>query len=142
MSDPTIFERIIDGDIPGHVVHKTETAAAFLDASPLTPGHTLVVPREPYSRLRDVPPDVSADVFGAVRTLSPAIEDAVDADATTVGINDGTVAGQEVPHLHVHIVPRFEGDGGGSIHTAIGSFADLDDDEIADIASDIETRLG
>jgi histidine triad (HIT) family protein len=142
MSDPTIFERIIDGDIPGHVVHKTEAVAAFLDANPLTPGHTLVVPREPYTRLRDVPPDVSADVFGAVRTLSPAIEDAVDADATTVGINDGTVAGQEVPHLHVHIVPRFEGDGGGSIHTAIGSFADLDDDEIADIASDIETRLG
>ena len=142
MPEPTIFERIIDGDVPGHVVHETETVAAFLDANPLTPGHTLVVPKEPYSRLRDAPQDVSTDVFEAVRMLSPAIEDAVDADATTVGINDGTAAGQEVPHLHVHVVPRFEGDDGGPIHAAVGSFADLDDGEIAGIASDIETQLG
>jgi len=142
MSEPTIFERIIDGDVPGHVVHETETVAAFLDANPLAPGHTLVVPKEPYARLRDVPPDLSADVFGAVRTLSPAIEDAVDADATTIGINDGTAAGQEVPHLHVHIVPRFEGDGGGPIHAIADRPADLDDDEIADVADDIEAQLG
>jgi len=142
MSEPTIFERIIDGDVPGHVVHETETVAAFLDANPLAPGHTLVVPKEPYARLRDVPPDLSADVFGAVRTLSPAIEDAVDADATTIGINDGTAAGQEVPHLHVHIVPRFEGDGGGPIHAIADQPADLDDDEIADVAADIEAQLG
>jgi len=142
MSEPTVFERIIDGEIPGEIVHETETVAAFLDANPLAPGHTLVVPKEPYSRLRDAPPGVSADVFAAVRTLSPAIEDAVDADATTVGINDGTAAGQEVPHLHVHIVPRFEDDGGGSIHTVIGSLADLDDDEIHAIAADIESRIG
>jgi len=142
MSEPTVFERIIDGEIPGEIVHETETVAAFLDANPLAPGHTLVVPKEPYSRLRDAPPGVSADVFAAVRTLSPAIEAAVDADATTVGINDGTAAGQEVPHLHVHIVPRFEDDGGGSIHTVIGSLADLDDDEIHAIAADIESRIG
>ena len=141
MSEPTIFERIIDREIPGEIVHETETVAAFLDANPLAPGHTLVVPKDAYSRLRDAPPEVSADVFAAVRTLSPAIEDAVDADATTIGINDGTAAGQEVPHLHVHIVPRFEDDGGGTIHTAIGSFADLDDEEIHAIATDIESRV-
>ena len=141
MSEPTIFERIIDREIPGEIVHETETVAAFLDANPLAPGHTLVVPKDAYSRLRDAPPEVSADVFAAVRTLSPAIEDAVDADATTIGINDGTAAGQEVPHLHVHIVPRVEDDGGGTIHTAIGSFADLDDEEIHAIATDIESRV-
>ena len=142
MSDRTIFERIIDGDVPGHVVHETETTAALLDANPLAPGHTLVVPKEPYERLRETPPGVSADVFAAVRELSPAIEDAVGADAATVGINDGTAAGQEVPHLHVHVVPRFEGDGGGPIHAAFGSPADIEDDEVADIAADIEARLG
>jgi len=142
MSEPTIFERIVEGDVPGHIVYETETVAAFLDANPLTPGHTLVVPKEPYTRLRDAPPEVVTDVFEAVRTLSPAIEDAVDADAATVGVNDGTAAGQEVPHLHVHVVPRFEGDGGGSIHTAVGSIADLDDDEIGEIGSAITARLG
>lgn len=142
MPDRTIFERIIDGDVPGHVVHETETTAAFLDANPLSAGHTLVVPKEPYERLRETPPDVSADVFAAVRELSPAIEDAVGADATTVGINDGIAAGREVPHLHVHVVPRFEGDGGGPIHAAFRSPAELDDDEIAGVAADIEARLG
>jgi len=142
MSEQTIFERIIDGEIPGHIVHETETTAAFLDANPLTPGHALVVPKEPYERLRETPPGLSADVFETVRTVSPAIEDAVDADATTVGINDGTAAGQEVPHLHVHVIPRFEGDGGGSIHAAFDAAADLGDGEIGEIATEIESRIG
>lgn len=141
MADRTIFERIIDGDIPGEIVHETETAAAFLDANPLAPGHTLVVPKEPYERLRDAPPEVSTGVFELVHTLAPAIEDAVDADALTIGANDGTAAGQEVPHLHVHLVPRFDGDGGGSIHSAVGSFADLDDGEMSEIAEAITDRV-
>ncbi len=119
MSEPTIFERIVDGEIPADIVHETDRVIAFLDANPLSPGHTLVVPKEPHERLRDTPPELSAEIFEAVRTLAPAIEDAVEADATTVGINDGPAAGQEVPHLHVHIVPRFEGDGGGPIHAVM-----------------------
>lgn len=141
MPDRTIFERIIDGDIPANIVHETERAVAFLDANPLAPGHTLVVPREPYERLRDAPAKVSAGVFEAVRTIAPAVEDAVDADATTIGINDGTAAGQEVPHLHVHLVPRFEGDGGGSIHTAMGSRPVLSDEELTDIGDRIAAHI-
>lgn len=128
MSEPTIFERIADGEIPAEIVHETDRVIAFLDANPLAPGHTLVVPKEPYERLRETPPELSTEVFDVVRTLTPAIEDAVDADATTIGVNDGPAAGQEVPHLHVHIVPRFEGDGGGPIH-AVMAGADAHDEE-------------
>jgi histidine triad (HIT) family protein len=135
--DPTIFEQIIAGDIPARIVHETETVAAFLDANPLAPGHTLVVPKEPYERLGDIPDDEAAAVWAAVQELVPRIEDAVDADATTVGVNDGSAAGQEVPHAHVHIVPRFEGDGGGPIHAVAGSRPDLSDDELDDIAAEI-----
>ncbi|MFO7927295.1 MAG: HIT family protein [Halobacteriota archaeon] len=141
MADRTIFERIIDGALPATIVLETERAAAFLDANPLAPGHTLVVPREPYERLRDAPAEVSSSLFEAVRTLAPAVEDAVDADATTIGLNDGTAAGQEVPHLHVHIIPRFEGDGGGSIHTAMGSRPDLSDEEMIDIGDRIAAHI-
>lgn len=137
MSDRTIFERIVDGEIPARVVHETETTLAFLDASPLAPGHTLVIPKEPHERLRDAPEDVAADVFAVVRELAPRIEDAVEADAVNVGINDGPEAGQEVPHLHVHIVPRFEGDGGRPIHAVAGESPDLDDDELDRIADAI-----
>lgn len=139
MSEPTIFERIIDGEIPAEVVHETDDVIAFLDANPLAPGHTLVVPKEPHARLRDVPPELSAEVFGIVREIAPAIEDAVEADATTIGINDGPAAGQEIPHLHVHIVPRFDGDGGGSLHSVMG--APDDDADLEEAAEAIAEEL-
>ncbi len=139
MSERTIFERIIDGDIPADIVYETDDVIAFLDANPLAPGHTLVVPKEPYARLRETPSELSAAVFEAVHALSGPIEDAVGADATTIGINDGPEAGQEVPHLHVHIVPRFDGDGGGTIHSAMAGASSGENTE--EIAEEIAERL-
>ena len=135
--DPTIFEQIIAGEIPARIVYETDTVAAFLDANPLAAGHTLVVPKEPYERLGDIPAEEAAAVWAAVQELVPQVEAAVDADATTVGVNNGEAAGQEVPHAHVHIVPRFEGDGGGPIHAVVGSRPDLSDNELDDIADEI-----
>ncbi|MDR5674604.1 HIT family protein [Halalkaliarchaeum sp. AArc-GB] len=137
MSEETIFDKIVAGEIPARTVHETDTTLAFLDVNPLAPGHTLVIPKEGYERVRDLPPSLSADLFAAVHELTPRIEDAVDADATTIGINDGPAAGQEVPHVHVHIVPRFEGDGGGPIHGIAGSPPDIADEELDDIAASI-----
>lgn len=130
---PTIFEQIVAGDIPARTVHETETTLAFLDANPLARGHTLVIPKDPYERLDDMPADIASDVFSVVHTLTPAIEQAVDADATTVGINNGESAGQEVPHVHVHIIPRFDGDGGRPIHAVSPDRPDLSDDELDSI---------
>ncbi|MFB6199074.1 MAG: HIT family protein, partial [Halobacteriaceae archaeon] len=65
------------------------------------------------------------------------IEDAVDADATTVAFNDGEAAGQEVPHVHGHIIPRFEDDEGGPIHAIAGQRPDISDDRLDKIASEI-----
>ena len=137
MSEETIFDKIVAGEIPARTVHETDTTLAFLDANPLAPGHTLVIPKEGYERVRDLPPSLSADLFAAVHELTPRIEDAVDADAITIGINDGPAAGQEIPHVHVHIVPRFEGDGGGPIHGVAGSPPDIADEELDDIAASI-----
>ncbi|ADQ65697.1 hit family hydrolase, diadenosine tetraphosphate hydrolase [Halogeometricum borinquense DSM 11551] len=139
MGEPTIFEQIAAGDIPARIVYETDTVLAFLDANPLAPGHTLVVPKEAHERLRDLPDDVATDLWAAVDELTPRVEDAVDADALTVGVNDGEAAGQEVPHVHVHLVPRFDGDGGGPIHAVAGSRPDLSDEELDDIAERIET---
>jgi histidine triad (HIT) family protein len=136
----TIFSQIIEGEIPARIVYEDETTVAFLDANPLAPGHTLVVPRDEYERLNDVPDDVATDLYATIHQMVPAVEDAVDADATTVAFNNGEAAGQEVPHVHCHIVPRFEGDGGGPIHAIAGERPDLADDELDDIADDIESR--
>ncbi len=137
MSQDCVFCSIIAGDIPGRVVHETETTMAFLDANPLARGHTLVVPKDHHETLADTPTDLAADVFETVRNLTPHIETAVDAPASNVAINNGSVAGQEVPHLHVHVVPRFEDDGGGPIHAAFGRRPTLSDDTLDDIAAAI-----
>ncbi|WP_101295210.1 HIT family protein [Halegenticoccus soli] len=137
MSDDCIFCKIVAGDIPANVVRETDATLAFLDVNPLAPGHTLVVPKDHYERLGDMPSDVATEVFHEVYELVPRVESVVDADATTVGINDGEAAGQEVPHVHAHIVPRFEGDGGGPIHAVAGERPDLSDDDLTDLAAEI-----
>ncbi|MEY7850202.1 HIT family protein [Natrarchaeobius sp. A-rgal3] len=136
----TIFSQIVEGEIPARIVYEDETTVAFLDANPLAPGHTLVIPRDEYERLNDVPDDVATDLYATIHRLVPAVEEAVDADATTVAFNNGEAAGQEVPHVHCHLVPRFAGDGGGPIHAIAGDRPDLADGELDSIADDIESR--
>ncbi|MFD1565330.1 HIT family protein [Haloarchaeobius amylolyticus] len=136
----TIFTQIVEGEIPARIVYEDETTVAFLDANPLSPGHTLVIPKDEYERLDDVPDDVATDLYATIHRMVPAVEDAVDADATTVAFNNGEAAGQEVPHVHCHIVPRFEDDDAGPIHAMFGQRPELDDDELDELADDIESR--
>jgi len=138
--DDCIFCQIVDGDIPSRKVFEDDTAEAFLDANPLAPGHTLVVPKEHHETLEDLPEDVAAHVFGVLHRLNTAVEHAVDADGTNVAFNNGEAAGQEVPHVHGHIIPRFEHDGGNPIHAVAGQRPDLSDEELDRIAEDIHTQ--
>jgi len=138
MASKTIFEKIRDEEIPARIIHETETTLAFFDAHPLARGHTLVVPKEPYEHLQDLPADLSADLFETVHELTPTIEEAVDADGTTIGINNGEAAGQEVPHVHVHMIPRFEGDDSGPIHAIALDSPDLSEAELDEIAAAID----
>jgi histidine triad (HIT) family protein len=141
MSQDCVFCGIVSGEIPGRIVHETEPAAAFLDANPLAAGHTLVVPTDHHERLNDLPADVARELYAAVQDVVPAVEAAVDAPATTVAFNNGTAAGQEVPHVHCHVVPRFEDDGAGPIHAAFGDRPDLDDGELDAVAADVAELL-
>ncbi|MCL7416452.1 MAG: HIT family protein [Halalkalicoccus sp.] len=136
----SIFSQIVEGEIPARVVYEDETTMAFLDANPLAPGHTLVIPKEEYERLNDLPDDLAGDLYTTLQKLIPAVEEAVDAPASNVAFNNGEAAGQEVPHVHGHIIPRFEGDGGGPIHSVAGSPPDLDDEELDYIAEKISAN--
>lgn len=129
-----IFCRIAADEAAARTVYRDDDTVAFLDANPLAPGHVLVVPEEHRERLEDLPGDLARNVFGAVHHLVEPLQDAVDADGTTVAVNNGPAAGQEVPHVHCHVVPRFDGDGGGPIHAAMGRRPRLDDDELDAIA--------
>lgn len=137
MSSQCIFCAIAEGTADGRIVAETDDAIAFLDANPLAPGHTLVIPKDHHETLNDLPPEAGDAVFSLLHRLVPVIEDAVDADASTVAFNNGRAAGQEVDHVHGHIVPRFEGDGGGPIHGVVGSRPNLDESAMDDIAETI-----
>ncbi|AUG48740.1 HIT family protein [Haloarcula taiwanensis] len=137
MSEDCIFCQIVAGDIPGRTVYEDDTVLAFLDANPLSPGHTLVIPKAHHERLNDTPADVAGAVMSTLHELVPAVEAAVDAPASTVAFNNGEEAGQEVPHVHGHIVPRFEDDGGRPIHALVTDRPDLSEDELDAIESDI-----
>ena len=137
MSDDCIFCAIVDGEIPSRTVYEDDDVFAFLDANPLAPGHTLVIPKAHHEHVQDLSGDAAGRVFEVVRDLVEPVETAVDADATTVAFNNGEAAGQEVPHVHGHIVPRFEDDGAGPIHSLFGDRPDLSDDELDDIAADV-----
>jgi histidine triad (HIT) family protein len=104
-----VFCAIVAGDTPAHVVHDGDATLAFLDARPVFPGHVLLVPRDHYETLTDLPPALLPALFGAAQRLAAGVQVAMDAHGTFVAMNN-TVS-QSVPHFHVHIVPRRRKDG-------------------------------
>ena len=103
------FCAIARGETDARIVLDDEDVLAFLDHRPLFPGHCLVIPREHYETLADLPPDMLEPLFGAARLLSCAVVDALEADGSFVAVNN--IVSQSVPHLHVHVVPRSRKDG-------------------------------
>jgi len=112
-----IFCRIVAGEVPAEVVAREPEVVAFLDVQPLADGHVLVVPRAHVAQLEDLEPAAADALFRAVVHLAGPVREALGAAGTTIGVNNGEATGQTVPHVHVHIVPRWPGDGAGSIHT-------------------------
>ena len=109
MSADCVFCGIVRGDRPGHVVHEDARVFVFLDHSPLLLGHTLVLLREHVATLDDLTDEQTATLFGAVRRTSIAVQRGLGADGSLVLTN--TRISQSVPHVHVHVVPRRQGDG-------------------------------
>lgn len=109
-ADPNCrFCQIIAGDEPGHVVFEDERTLAFLDSRPLFPGHCLLVPRDHYETLGDLPDELVGPLFENARLLSVAVPKAMKKPGSFVAMNN--VVSQSVPHLHVHVVPRKPKDG-------------------------------
>ena len=115
MAEPTIFEKIISGEIPGNFVSRGSNWAAFLDVFPISEGHTLVVPHRPVQRISDLSKDEITELFSGVQETQQKLSQYFGTTDFTVIVHDGPLAGQEIPHVHVHIIPRLKGDEGGAL---------------------------
>lgn len=106
-----IFCQIIASEIPAEKIYEDENVLAILDIHPNNLGHTLVLPKKHCENLFDTDEETLGFLIKAVKKISIAVKDAVKADGINIGINNGASAGQIVPHLHIHVIPRFSNDG-------------------------------
>jgi len=112
MSD-CIFCKIIAGDIPSHKVYEDEHVFAFLDIGPLSEGHTLIIPKQHAETLDQLSDEAAAACGLACKRIGAAVASATGCAGWNILQNNGEVAGQEVMHVHFHLIPRAEGDGLG-----------------------------
>ncbi len=126
-----IFCKIISGEIPTKIIAKTENSIAFLDAFPLTKGHTLVIPKKHHEKIQNMSNEENTDLFSTVQKIISKVYKLTG--ATLVAIHNGKDAGQEIPHLHVHLVPRSADDSGCPIHCLFDSTLNVSDSELDEI---------
>ena len=101
-----IFCRIIKGEIPAERIYEDETVLAFLDINPVNYGHALVIPKDHFETMEDVPENILSKVFSKSKNLMKRIKEAMKSDFVALA-----VVGLDVPHFHVHLVPRYFNDG-------------------------------
>ena len=126
-----IFCKIISGGIPAKILKETTQSISFLDAFPLAKGHVLVIPKNHHQKIQDMSKDENTDLFLLVHEMMSKVDSI--SGATLVAVHDGIEAGQEVPHVHVHLIPRSKDDSAGPIHSMFDSLLNLSESEVNDI---------
>ena len=108
----TIFSKILSGEVEGSFVYRDDLVSAFLDIQPINPGHTLIVPNKEIASLNELDETTAGRMFNVGREIGEAIRNSgLKCEGINLLLSDGEAAGQEVPHVHLHVVPRFSGDG-------------------------------
>ena len=123
----TIFTEIIQGRETGHIIYEDEKHVVILDKYPIDYGHSLVITRHPYEKITDMPKDEVAELFSLVPKVASAILEATGAVAFSIAQNNGKEAKQIIPHVHVHIIPRYANKGTVWTKRGIPSDSELKD---------------
>ncbi len=129
-----LFCDILDGKKDGHFLYEDDSHVAILDKYPIDVGHSLVLPRKHHEKITDMTPEDVGTIFALVPKIAKAILDATDADAFSIGQNNGIAAKQIVPHVHIHIIPRYNSKGTVWTKRQITS-----DDELSKLAKKIRS---
>lgn len=105
-----IFCKIASGEIPSKKIYEDQKFIAFLDVNPRANGHVLVIPKKHATTLNELPKADAGPIFQIVQHIAKTIQERLDAKGYNIGSNNGEAAGQAVPHLHIHIIPRYDTD--------------------------------
>ena len=114
-----LFCRIGRREIAVKAVAVSDSGVAFLDINPVAPGHTVVIPKKHHATIIDMSDGDIGLLFALARQAAAQIKAGLKCDGFNIGINQDKAGGQAIPHVHVHIIPRFTGDGGGSMHSIV-----------------------
>ena len=106
-----IFCKIANGEIPANTVYEDDYFRVILDNGPATKGHALILPKEHHENLLSLPEEDAAKAFQLAKKISELLLDRLQADGVNVIQNNGAAAGQTVMHFHIHVIPRYQGDG-------------------------------
>ena len=110
--EETVFSKIIRREVPSEIIYEDDLTIAFLDTvGPVAKGHTLVIPKKIFNNIFDIDDETLDQIWATIRKIAPVVRAAVEATGVNINSNHGADAGQVIPHIHFHIVPRFEGDG-------------------------------
>ncbi|OGG60181.1 hypothetical protein A3C89_02210 [Candidatus Kaiserbacteria bacterium RIFCSPHIGHO2_02_FULL_50_50] len=106
--EETVFDKIVRGEIPAHIIYEDDATVAFLDMTPVHKGHTLVVPKARCRNILDCPSETVGRVYQTAQKVAQHMKQALGADGVNVHGNNEPAAGQEVFYFHVHVIPRYE----------------------------------
>ena len=127
-----LFCKIVAGEIPNYTVYEDENVLAFLDIHPCAKGHTVVAPKKHFADLSEMSAVDWQEMSGGLAATLKKVRAVLNLDGVNLGINNGKAAGQAVGHLHWHLIPRWYGDGGGSMHSIIRKGDGVDVKEVAE----------
>ncbi len=128
-----LFCKIGTKEISAKIVEESKFFLGFLDINPCSAGHSVVIPKNHYENFLELPKSFGDEFVEICQKVVKKLTDGLKTAHFTIGINEGKLAGRAIDHLHLHIIPRFEGDKGGSIHSVVRNKIDKTIDEVYDI---------
>ena len=132
-----IFCKIANKEIPSRIISETENSIAFLDAFPVSRGHTLVIPKNHYEKVQDMTDIDNNDLFDTVHKVISKVDKLTG--STLLAIHNGKDSGQEIPHVHVHLIPREQDDQAGPVHSMFKDRPKLSDEELEQLCAKIKS---
>jgi histidine triad (HIT) family protein len=109
--DDCIFCRIANGSIPSKTIYEDDEFRVILDLGPATKGHALILPKEHYADIYEIPEDTAADAMKLAKRMAAVMKEKLHCDGFNIVQNNGEAAGQTVRHFHIHLIPRYRDDG-------------------------------